>query len=224
MDHPLIIAIDGPSGSGKSTLGRMLARELGLLYIDTGSMYRAVALAVIESAVNEKDDVAVGSLAERIDIDLGGDPDSLRVLLNGKDVTDRVRAEDVTHVSSIVSTIPAVRRALVRRQRELGKRGAVMNGRDIGTVVFPDADVKFYLDADIRERAERRLAEEREVNPAATYEQTLSDITERDRRDTTRADSPLIAAEDAIIVDSTGMAIDDVFAKMMTIVQERTAV
>src|ERR1051326_2465277 len=223
MDHPLIIAIDGPSGSGKSTLGRMLARELGLLYIDTGSMYRAVALAVIESAVNESDDVAVGSLAERIDIDLGGDPDSMRVSLNGKDVTERARAEDVTHVSSIVSTIPAVRRAMVRRQRELGKRGAVMNGRDIGTVVFPDADVKFYLDADIRERAKRRLAEEREVNPAATYEQTLADITERDARDTTREDSPLIAAEDAIIIDSTGMAIDDVFAKMMMIVQERTA-
>src|SRR5437762_13701032 len=113
MDHPLIIAIDGPSGSGKSTLGRMLARELGLLYIDTGSMYRAVALAVIESTINESDDSAVGSLAERIDIDLGGDPDLLRVLLNGKDVTERVRAGDVTHVSSIVSTIPAVRRALV---------------------------------------------------------------------------------------------------------------
>ena len=223
MDHPLIIAIDGPSGSGKSTLGRMLARELGLLYIDTGSMYRAVALAVVESSINESDDVAVGSLAERIDIDLGGDPDSLRVSLNGKDVTDRVRAEDVTHVSSIVSTIPAVRRAMVRRQRELGKRGAVMNGRDIGTVVFPDADVKFYLDADIRERAERRLAEEREINQAATYEQTLADISERDRRDTTREDSPLIAAEDAIIVDSTGMDINDVFAKMMMIVRERTA-
>ena len=223
MDHPLIIAIDGPSGSGKSTLGRMLARELELLYIDTGSMYRAVALAVIESAVNESDDVAVGSLADRLDIDLGGDPDSLRVSLNGKDVTERVRAEDVTHVSSIVSTIPAVRRAMVRRQRELGKRGAVMNGRDIGTVVFPNADVKFYLDADIRERAERRLAEEREVNQASTYEQTLADITERDARDTTREDSPLVAAEDAIIVDSTGMAIDDVFAKMMMIVRERTA-
>ena len=223
MDHPLIIAIDGPSGSGKSTLGRMLARELGLLYIDTGSMYRAVALAVIESTVNESDDLAVGALAERIDIDLGGDPDSLRVSLDGKDVTERVRAEEVTHVSSIVSTIPAVRRAMVRRQRELGKRGAVMNGRDIGTVVFPDADVKFYLDANIRERAERRLAEEREINPVATYEQTLADITERDARDTTREDSPLIAAEDAIIVDSTGMAIDDVFAKMMMIVRERTA-
>src|SRR2546421_10705966 len=129
MDHPLIIAIDGPSGSGKSTLGRMLARELGLLYIDTGSMYRAVALAVIESTVNESDDPAVGSLAERIDIDLGGDPDSLYVSLNGRDVSDRIRDEDVTNISSIISTIPAVRRAMVKRQRELGQLGAGMNGR-----------------------------------------------------------------------------------------------
>jgi cytidylate kinase len=222
MSRPLIIAIDGPSGSGKSTLGRMLARELGVLYIDTGSMYRAVALAVTELAVNEADDVAVGSLAERVDIDLAGDPDSLRVTLDGRDVSDRIRDEDVTHISSIISTIPAVRRAMVARQRVLGERGAVMNGRDIGTVVFPNADVKFFLDAAIEERAQRRLAEEREHNPAATYEQTLADITERDRRDTTRADSPLVAAEDAIIVDSSGMSIDDVFQKMMVIVRERT--
>ena len=139
MPGQLIIAIDGPSGAGKSTLGRLLARELGLLYIDTGSMYRAVALAVIESTVNETDDVAVGSLAGRIDIDLAGEPDSLRVLLDGGDVSDRIRDEDVTHISSIISTIPAVRRAMVERQREFGKRGAVMNGRDIGTVVFPNA-------------------------------------------------------------------------------------
>src|SRR5205807_6148902 len=112
MTRPLIIAIDGPSGAGKSTLGQMLARELGLLYIDTGSMYRAVALAVIESTVNETDDVAVGSLAERIDIDLAGDPDSLRVTLNSRDVSDRIRGEDVTNISSIISTIPAVRRAM----------------------------------------------------------------------------------------------------------------
>ena len=222
MTRPLIIAIDGPSGAGKSTLGRMLARELGLLYIDTGSMYRAVALAVIESTVNESDDVAVGSLAERVDIDLAGDPDSLRVTLDGDDVTERIRAEDVTNVSSIISTIPAVRRAMVRRQRELGRRGAVMNGRDIGTVVFPDADVKFFLTAAPAERAERRLAEEREHNPAATYEQTLADITERDRRDTTRADSPLVAADDAIVIDSTRMQIEEVFEKMMVIVRERT--
>lgn len=223
MSKPLIIAIDGPSGSGKSTLGRMLARELNLLYIDTGSMYRAVALAVIEStSVNETDDVAVGSLAERIDIDLAGDPDSLSVTLDGRDVSDRIRDEDVTHVSSIISTIPAVRRAMVNRQRELGARGAVMNGRDIGTVVFPNADVKFFLDAAIAERAQRRLAEEREHNPAATYEQTLADITERDRRDTTRVDSPLVAADDAIVIDSSGMSIDDVFQKMLMIVRERT--
>jgi cytidylate kinase len=222
MSQPLIIAIDGPSGSGKSTLGRMLARELGLLYIDTGSMYRAVALAVIESTVNETDDVAVGSLAERIDIDLAGEPDSLRVTLDGCDVSDRIRDEDVTNISSIISTIPAVRRAMVERQRELGRRGAVMNGRDIGTVVFPDADVKFFLTAALEERAERRLAEEREHNPAATYEQTLVDITERDRRDTTRADSPLVAASDAIVIDSTGQPIDEVFQRMMNEVEKRS--
>jgi CMP/dCMP kinase len=222
MTRPLIIAIDGPSGAGKSTLGRMLARELGLLYIDTGSMYRAVALAVIEATINEADDVAVGSLAERVDIDLKGDPDSLRVMLEGSDVTERIRDDDVTNISSIISTISAVRHAMVRRQRELGERGAVMNGRDIGTVVFPNADVKFFLTAALDERAQRRLSEEREHNPAATYEQTLADITERDRRDTTRTDSPLVAADDAIVIDSTGMPIEEVFEKMMVIVRERT--
>jgi cytidylate kinase len=222
MSQPLIIAIDGPSGAGKSTLGRMLARELELLYIDTGSMYRAVALAVIESTVSETDDVAVGSLAQRIDIDLAGDPDSLRVTLDGRDVSDRIRDEDVTNMSSIISTIPAVRRAMVGRQRELGARGAVMNGRDIGTVVFPAAGVKFFLDAVPQERAERRLAEEREHNAAATYEQTLVDITERDRRDTTRIDSPLVAAKDAIVIDSTGQPIEEVFQRMMTFVRRVT--
>ncbi|HEU5236654.1 MAG TPA: (d)CMP kinase [Pyrinomonadaceae bacterium] len=221
MTRPLIIAIDGPSGSGKSTLGRMLARELGLLYIDTGSMYRAVALAVIESSMSEHDDVAVGSLANQIEIDLGGNADSLCVFLNGRDVSERIRDEDVTRVSSIVSTIPAVRRAMVERQRELGKRGAVLNGRDIGTVVFPNADIKFYLDADIRERAQRRLAEERQHNPDATFEQTLADITERDRRDTNRADSPLRAANDAIVIDSTGQPISEVLQRMVMIARER---
>ena len=218
MTRPLIIAIDGPSASGKSTLGRMLARELGLLYIDTGSMYRAVALAVIESATNERDDMAVSSLAERIKIDLAGDPDSLHVSLNGCDVTGRIRDEDVTHVSSIVSTIPAVRRTMVRCQRELGQQGAVMNGRDIGTVVFPDADIKFFLDASVTERAERRLAEERVINPGTEYDQTLADITDRDRRDTTREDSPLVAADDAIVIDSTGLSIEQVFERMMAVV------
>ncbi len=222
MPQPLIITIDGPSGAGKSTLGRILARSLGLLYIDTGSMYRAVALGVIESSTSETDDVAVSVLAEKVDIGLAGDPDSLRVTLDGRDVSDRVRDDDVTNMSSIISTIPAVRRAMVQRQRELGKRGAVMNGRDIGTVVFPDADVKFFLTAVPEERAERRLAEEREHNPAATYDQTLVDITERDRRDTTRADSPLAAAADAIMIDSTGQPIAEVFQRMMREVEKRS--
>ena len=221
MTRPLIIAIDGPSGAGKSTLGQMLARKLGLLYIDTGSMYRAVALAVIESTINETDDVAVGSLAGRVEIDLAGDPESLSVSLNGQDVTERIRDEDVTNISSIISTIPAVRRAMVKRQRELGQRGAVMNGRDIGTVVFPEADIKFFLTASPAERAQRRLVEERKHNPAANYDDVFADMTERDRRDTTRTDSPLIAASDAVIIDSTGVPLDQVFQRMMREIERR---
>jgi len=221
MTRPLIIAIDGPSGAGKSTLGQMLARKLGLLYIDTGSMYRAVALAVIESTINETDDVAVGSLAGRVEIDLAGNPESLSVSLNGQDVTERIRDEDVTNISSIISTIPAVRRAMVKRQRELGQRGAVMNGRDIGTVVFPEADIKFFLTASPAERAQRRLVEERKHNPAANYDDVFADMTERDRRDTTRTDSPLIAASDAVIIDSTGVPLDHVFQRMMREIERR---
>ena len=217
----MIIAIDGPSGAGKSSLGRMLARELELLYIDTGSMYRAVALAVLESSISATDDIAVGSLASRVDIDLAGDPDSLSVMLDQRDVSDRIRDDDVTDMSSIISTIPAVRRAMVRRQRQLGERGAVLNGRDIGTVVFPNADIKFFLTASPQERAQRRLAEEREHNPAATYNEVLADMIERDRRDTTRADSPLAAADDAVLIDTTAVPIDEVFQRMMEIVREK---
>ena len=222
MAEHLIIAIDGPAGAGKTTLGRMLARELGLLYLDTGSMYRAVALAVIESSTNETDDLTVGSLAERIDIDLAGDPDALHVTLDGRDVTERIRDEDVTEMSSIISAIPAVRRAMVRRQRELGRRGAVMNGRDIGTVVFPSADFKFFLTATPEARAERRLAEDRQIDPAATFEATLAEMMERDRRDSTREDSPLVAAADAVVLETTGVPIDEVLGQMTSIVQQKT--
>jgi len=216
----MIIAIDGPSASGKSTLGRLLARALSLLYIDTGSMYRAVALAVIEAEIDPNDKEAVATLANELDIDLEGDPDSLKVWLNGRDVTDQIRTESVTEMSSIVSSIPAVRRAMVKRQRALGKRGAVLNGRDIGTVVFPDADFKFFLTANPNERAERRYKED-EATSNSTLAETLADITERDRRDSTRADSPLKAADDAVIVDSTGKSIDEVFREMMERVSHR---
>jgi CMP/dCMP kinase len=212
----MIIAIDGPSGSGKSTLGRLVARALKLLYIDTGSMYRAVALAVIEANMDASDKASVTALANEIEIDLEGDPDSLKVLLNGRDVTDEIRTESVTAMSSIVSTIPGVRRAMVERQRAIGKRGAVLNGRDIGTVVFPDADFKFFLTANPNERAERRYKEDQMTSSSsATLAETLADMIERDRRDSTRADSPLKIADDAVVVDSTGKSIDEVFSEMM---------
>lgn len=211
----MIIAIDGPSGSGKSTLGRMLARALNLLYIDTGSMYRAVALAVIEAHVDSNDTEVVTGLAESIEIDLVGDPDALSVLLNGREVTEQIRTERVTAMSSIVSTIPGVRRAMVERQREMGRRGAVLNGRDIGTVVFPDADIKFFLTAVPEERAERRFKEDQMTASSATLADTLAEMIERDRRDSTRSDSPLKVADDAIVVDSTGKTIDEVFQMMM---------
>jgi cytidylate kinase len=217
----MIIAIDGPSGAGKSTLGRMLARALNLLYIDTGSMYRAVALAVMESSVNATDDVAVGSLATRIDIDLQGDPEALRVTLDGRDVTERIREEDVTQMASVISTISEVRRAMVARQRELGRRGAVLNGRDIGTVVFPEAEVKFFLTAEPEERAQRRFEEEREHDTKVDFAETLADMTERDRRDSTRADSPLKIAEDAIVIDSTGLSIQEVFEQMLSVIRHK---
>lgn len=211
----MIIAIDGPAGSGKSTLGRMLARALKLLYIDTGSMYRAIALATLEAELDPANKDAVTDLAQRADIDLVGDPDSLRVWLAGRDVTERIRDDDITALSSIVSTIPGVRRAMVTRQREMGKRGAVLNGRDIGTVVFPDADIKFFLDAAPEERAQRRFNEDKLVNPDATLAQTFAEINERDRRDSTRADSPLKIADDAIVIDSTGLSIEAVLDRMM---------
>lgn len=218
---PLIVAIDGPSASGKSTLGRMVARELNLLYIDTGSMYRAVALAVMESSVNSSDDLAVGSLAGRVDVDLQGDPDALRVLLEGRDVTEAIRSEDVTHMSSIISAIPAVRRAMVARQRELAERGAVLNGRDIGTVVFPNADVKFFLTAVPQERAQRRYEEDRAQQSNVNFEATFAEMNERDHRDETRADSPLVCADDAIVIDSTGLSINEVFERMMSAVKKK---
>jgi cytidylate kinase len=185
-------------------------------------MYRAVALAVMESNIGASDDIAVGSLASRVDIDLEGDPDFLKVTLEGRDVTDEIRSEAVTDMSSLISTIPEVRRAMVKRQREMGKRGAVLNGRDIGTVVFPDADLKFFLTAAPEERAQRRFTEEREQDGDASFEATFADMIERDRRDSTRADSPLRIAEDAIVVDSSGLSIDEVFEKMMAATDKKS--
>ena len=218
----MIIAIDGPSGAGKSTLGRMVARELGYLYIDTGAMYRAVALAVIEARIPLTDKQAIASIAARADIKLEGDPDSLRVSLDGRDVSAEIRTEEVSHTSSVISTIPEVRRTLVERQREMGARGGVvLDGRDISTVVFPDADIKFFLTAQPPARAARRFREERLRERDVTFEETLTDINARDRRDSTREDSPLAIAEQAVVIDSTEYSIEEVYERMLTAIKEK---
>jgi CMP/dCMP kinase len=224
MTKPFIIAIDGPSGAGKSTLGRRLARELGLLYIDTGAMYRAVALAATAAGVDERDAKALTEVAHRARVRLEGDPDSLRVLLDGRDVSDEIRGEGVGRVASVVSAVPGVRRELVRRQRELGEvgSGCVLDGRDVGTVVFPSADVKFFLTAVPEARARRRLDEERaREREQASFEATLADINERDLRDATRDDSPLRIADDAVVIDTTELSIEEVFQRMLQTVRDR---
>lgn len=219
----LIIAIDGPSGAGKSTLGRRLARKLNLLYVDTGAMYRAVALAVVEANVNANDADEVARIAARAQIELAGDPDSLRVMLDGRDVSAEIRTEQISRLSSVISAIPAVRRDLVRRQREMGAqgRGVVLDGRDIGTVVFPQADVKFFLTARPEERAKRRFDEDHRTEPDLTFQETLADINTRDARDATRADSPLRIAEGSIVIDTTDHSIEEVFDLMLEVVRVR---
>ena len=220
----MIIAIDGPSGAGKSTLGKMLAKELGLLYLDTGAMYRAVGLAVLEAGLETKDDETVVRFAGDANIELDGEPENLRVLLNGRDVSDDIRETEVGQAASIVSAIPQVRKILVQHQRTIGKdaeKGCVLDGRDIGTVVFPNADVKFFLTAKPEARARRRFEEDLQKGRAVSYEQTFAEIKERDERDVSRIDSPLMIAEDAVVIDTSEMDLQEVFEQMISIVRER---
>lgn len=213
----MIIAIDGPSGAGKSTIGKMLARHFDLLYIDTGAMYRTVALAASRARLKPDDREAVSELARRSEIALIGRPDELLVELDGEDVTAAIRAPEITNTASIVSTIPGVRRVLVEKQRELARlspRGAVLDGRDIGSVVFPDADIKFFLTADADSRARRRMQEESGRGRTAAFEEVLAEINERDLRDRSRADSPLMLAEDAILIDTSDMDREAVFERL----------
>ncbi len=220
----MIIAIDGPSGAGKSTLGKMLAKELNLLYLDTGAMYRAVGLAVMESGTNLENKEKIIKIAAHSDIELIGEPDALFIKLNGADVTAKIRTNEIGQAASIVSTISEVRKILVEKQRNLGNiapNGAVLDGRDIGTVVFPNADIKFFLTAKPEARARRRFEEDSAKGRAVSYEQTFSEIKERDERDVSRADSPLMIAEDAVAIDTSELDLSEVFEQMMRVVREK---
>jgi cytidylate kinase len=218
----LVIAIDGPAGAGKSTIASRLAKTLGYVNLESGAMYRALGLKAMESDVAVSEGEALLALAERSSIELVPTAEGNRVLLDGRDVSARIRERDVTDAASKVSVHPEVREWMVMRQRAMGARGGViMEGRDIGTVVFPDAEVKIFLDADSSVREGRRVSQAKAQDDPGRAERLKQELRERDRRDTTRATAPLKAAEDAVHIDSSAMGIEEVIARAEEIVEER---
>lgn len=219
---PAIIAIDGPSGVGKSTLSKLLARELGYLNLDTGAMYRTVALAASRRGIALDDGAALGRLADAIDIAFRRQADGEHVLLDGEDVSAAIRTPEVSLLTSQVSACPAVREALVRKQRDFCAAGGyVLEGRDIGTVVCPAAEVKFFLTASAAERGRRRFLELQAAGAAVDLAKTIAEVKARDAADSGRRHSPLVRAADAVEVDTTGKGIEEVFAEMLAVVRGR---
>jgi CMP/dCMP kinase len=218
----LIIAIDGPAGAGKSTIASRLARKLGYANLESGAMYRALALKAIENDISFDDEAALDQLTHKSKIKIEPAMGGNHVLLDGRDVTQRVREEDVSQAASRVSVHPKVRDWMVARQRELGANGGVvMEGRDIGTRVFPDADVKIFLDADPVIREQRRIQQQH--SRGASAESMAAELRERDRRDRTRANSPLAPAPDAAVIDSTSLSEDEVLQRIEALVQRKRA-
>lgn len=218
----MIVAIDGPSGAGKSTLGKMLAKELSLLYLDTGAMYRAVALAAVREGIDLNEKRAVADAARDAKIELRGEPDTMQVFLDGDDVSAEIRTLEIAQAASIVSTNSDVRRTMVEHQREIGEaspKGCVLEGRDIGSVVFPNADIKFFLTAKPEARARRRFEEDRARGRDSSYEQTLAEINERDQRDVSREDSPLTIAPDSVVIDTSELDLSEVFEQMLAVIR-----
>ena len=212
----LVIAIDGPSGAGKSTLAKRLARELDFTYLDTGAMYRALALKVLRRSIDLADDDRLAELVGTTEIDLKEDGGRLVVLLDGEDVASQIRTPEVSQMASKVSALRMVRARMLELQREVGRRGSVVaEGRDIGTVIFPDAAVKIFLDASIAERARRRWQELRASGRLVDLQETQREIEERDRRDSERDVAPLRQAEDALLIDSSAVSADEVAAMVL---------
>jgi CMP/dCMP kinase len=217
-----IIAIDGPSGAGKSTLARLLAERLGYIHIDTGAMFRVVALAAKRKGVPVDDEDALALLCRGINISFVRSGRECRVMMNGEDVSEAIRAPDISLLTSAVSARKGVREILLERQREMGRSGGVvLEGRDIGTVVFPDAEVKFFLTATAAERGRRRYLELFEMGEAVSLEGTIAEVVQRDDQDERREHAPLRRATDAIDIDSTGLSIEEVLNLMVKKIKER---
>jgi CMP/dCMP kinase len=222
MSGPLIIAIDGPAGAGKSTVARALAERLGLIYIDSGATYRAAALKVLESGVSPTNTAAVIELVSRAKIAFSARDREWRVTLDGRDVTSLIRTPEVTQAAARVSRVPEVRQKLVALQRAAARvAGVVMEGRDIGTVVFPGADLKIFLEADPAERARRRLDQEQAEGRRQSLAATADEILQRDQLDAERSISPLVPAADAVRIDSTNLSADAVVDRILDLVRER---
>lgn len=224
MNEKIIsIAIDGPAGAGKSTIAKLLAKSVGCIYVDTGALYRTVALSVLENGINPTDSEAVIEHLNKISVDIAYKDNKQIVLLNGNDVSEKIRTPMVSESASVTSAIPEVRAFLLELQRKLAREhSVVMDGRDIATVVLPNADVKIFLTASAEERATRRYKELIEKGEQVIYEEVLRDIVARDERDSNRAVAPLKCADDATLVDSTGKSIEEVISEMQEIVNLKT--
>jgi cytidylate kinase len=220
----IIVAIDGPSGAGKSTAARMLARELGYLYIDTGALYRAIGWKAAKEGVKPVEGPELQALCDGTTVELRNAGDGLGVYVDGVDVTGLIRTPEMSMMASAVSAQPCVRKRLLELQRSMGRQGGVvLEGRDIGTVVFPEAEAKFYLDADVNERARRRYEELRAKGESADLQRTVDEVVERDYNDSHRDIAPLMKAGDAIVVDSSSMTAEEVVAFMKAKVEEIAA-
>lgn len=222
MQNPLVITIDGPAGAGKSTVAQMLAARLGLNYVDSGATYRAAALKVLEAGASPEDEAVVVEVVGRAEIQFSTDGSDSRVSLDGRDVSQAIRTSEVTLAAAKVSRLPEVRKKLIALQRRLVRgKGVVMEGRDIGTVVFPEAPLKIFLKADVEERARRRLHQDREEGREASLEQTAYDIGRRDQLDAERKISPLVPAPDAVEIDSTDLNADQVVERIVDLARTR---
>ena len=217
------VAIDGPSGAGKSTVARAAAARLGYVYVATGAMYRAIGLAVCRRGISGEDAAGIIAVLPEIEIRLAYQDGGQRVLLNGEDVSNAIRTPEIAYYASKVSAVPEVRQFLLDVQRDMAKKGNIlMDGRDIGTVILPDAPVKIFLTASAETRAERRYLELAEKGQQVTREGVLHDIVERDRQDMTRAVAPLKQAEDAVLLDTSNMTLDESIEAVLQIIREKT--